>query len=139
MTHTRNDGDGVRPKISAEFASGLNELDPEQMVRAILLLRAQRPVVSHSRQNRMERRAAMDEMRSSAEHMLDALDEILVQYDGHRQVEKPDVFGAIPIETTVEGIRALAKTEWVRAILEDQPIRGELARSLHSPPEKGLD
>jgi hypothetical protein len=62
-------------------------------------------------------------MRSSARQVLADLDDVLERFDGQRFADEPDALGSIPIETTVAGIETLASCDWVRAIIEDQPIQ----------------
>jgi hypothetical protein len=50
------------------------------------------------------------------------LDHILERFDGKRLGTSLDALGCIPVETTAEGIYALAASKHVKAILEDQPI-----------------
>jgi hypothetical protein len=44
------------------------------------------------------------------------------QSGGERLTDDVDVLGSITVETTAEGIKALAASEHVKAILEDQSI-----------------
>jgi hypothetical protein len=110
-------------KLSPEFTARLNNLGPQQKVRAIVLLRAEGTEKSTGqRQSRAERRAAVEAMRKSAEQALGDIDDILRRFGGQRQAERPDALGSIPVETTAAGIRALATSERVRAVMEDQAI-----------------
>jgi hypothetical protein len=121
----RDHDNQAKLKLSPEFAARLSQLEPQQIVRAIVLLRTDNSAKAGARrQSRTERQAAIEAMRGSAQEALSAVDDILDHFDGHRQAEKPDVLGSIPVETTAAGIKALAASEWVRAILEDQPIHG---------------
>lgn len=78
---------------------------------------------SSSRQGCTEREAAVEAARRSAERALTDIDGILEQHDGRRLAKRPNALGSMPVETTAAGIRALASSRWVQAILEDQPIR----------------
>ena len=55
-------------------------------------------------------------------HTMDDIDEILKKHDGRRLARRPDALGSLPVETTAAGIRALARSRWVQAVFEDQPI-----------------
>lgn len=110
-------------KISSEFAARLDGLAPQQMNRVIVLLNAQKTGKSTGhRQSRAERQAAIEVIRKSAEQALDYIDGVLERFGGKRLAESPDALGSIPVETTAAGINALAESEKVRAILEDQTI-----------------
>jgi hypothetical protein len=74
------------------------------------------------RPSRAERQATVDKMKRSAEAAVPEIDEILEKFDGRRTADHPDAFGAIPVETTVDGVIALAEADCVKTILEDQPI-----------------
>ena len=113
-----------KPKISAGFAVRLKRLEPSDRVQAIVLLRTgdvNDP--PGKRQSRAEREAAIEAMRSSAGEALAEIDEILERTNGRRFADAPDALGSIPVEATPVGIRALASSEWVKAIIEDQPIQ----------------
>jgi hypothetical protein len=113
-------------KISPEFAARLADLSPGAHVRAILLLQTQAPAggsetgPSEGRQSRDQRRQAMEATRRSAEQALGDIDAILEHYGGKRLANGASVLGSIPIETTAKGIDALAASNHVKAILEDQ-------------------
>ncbi|OGG43664.1 MAG: hypothetical protein A3F84_25795 [Candidatus Handelsmanbacteria bacterium RIFCSPLOWO2_12_FULL_64_10] len=110
-------------KISPEFAARLDRLEPQQRVRAMILLRAEGPgKLAGQRQSRAERRAAVEAMRKSAEQALIEIDGILEHFGGQRQAERPDVLGTISVETTPAGIQAIAASKSVKAVLEDQAI-----------------
>ena len=120
---TQNKHDSPKEKISAEFAARLDALGPQQQVRAILLLRGRDPQASPAqRPTAADRQASAELMRRSAEQALDSVDKILERFCGQRRASRPDVLGSIPIETTAAGIKALAESEWVKAVMEDQEI-----------------
>jgi sorbitol-specific phosphotransferase system component IIA len=111
-------------KISREFATRLDRLAGDEKVRAVVLLRTQGTAKpSGKRQSPEERAAAVEAVRSSAERALGDVDKVLARFDGKRLAKKPDALGSIPVETTADGIRALASSRRVQAILEDQPLR----------------
>ncbi len=113
----------VHPKISWEFSVRLNRLKPRDKVRAILMLRAEGNGVARLRRpSRAERQGAAERARKSAEAALPEIDQILERFEGHRLAEHPNAIGAIPVETTADGVIALADADCVNAILEDQNI-----------------
>jgi len=104
-------------KLSEPFKVRLSRLGSRAKIRAILLLRtgAVPPGVG--------RREAVAALRESAQQGLRDIDAILERHGGRRLAEAPDALGSVPIETTADGITALAGCEHVKAILEDQAIR----------------
>lgn len=111
-----------KQKISPGFAARLDRLGPRQKVHAILFLHTDVDATSSKRRHGDEREAAIEATRRSAEKALSEVDGILARFDGHRLADHPDVLGSIPIKTTSAGVKALASSEWVAAILEDQEI-----------------
>jgi hypothetical protein len=77
------------------------------------------PAYARTRGNRQ---ATIKAMRKSGEQALPDIDRILARFDGKRLAAKPDALGSIPVETTAAGVIALAASEHVKAILEDQAI-----------------
>jgi hypothetical protein len=112
-----------KKKISSAFSARLARLAPEDKVHAFVLLRAGGAGSrSGKRQTRAEREAAVKAARTSAERALPDIDKILKKHDGRRLARRPNALGSLPVETTAAGIRALARSRWVQAVLEDQPI-----------------
>jgi hypothetical protein len=109
-------------KISPEFSSRLDRLGPRQRVQAIVLLRTDVENRSGKRQRGDEREAIIEATLRSADRALRNVDDILTRHDGHRLADRPDVLGSIPIEATPAGIKALASSKWVTAVLEDQDV-----------------
>lgn len=110
-------------KISSEFSARLARLGPRDKVHAFVLLRTGGTSDrSSTRQGRAERQAAVQAARKSAERALTDIDGILEQHDGRRLAKRPNALGSMPVETTAAGIKALASSRWVQAILEDQPV-----------------
>jgi hypothetical protein len=118
-------------KISPEFATRLNRLEPQQKVRVMVLLQidssqsdnGDRP--SHAplgRQSRTERRAKVQAVRNLADRSWDSISRILQRFGGCPLATRPDALGAIPVEITVAGVKALATCESVKAVLEDQAV-----------------
>jgi hypothetical protein len=112
-----------KKKISAQFSARLARLEPGDKVRAFLLLRVGGPGSrSGRRQTRAEREEAVKAFRKSSGQALDDLDKILKKHDGRLLARRPNALGSLPVETTAAGIRALARSRWVQAVFEDQPI-----------------
>jgi hypothetical protein len=112
-----------KKKISSQFSARLSRLGPKDKVHAFVLLRAGGPGSrSGRRQTRAEREAAVKAARKKSGQALDDLDEILKKHDGRRLARRPNALGSLPVETTAAGIKALARSRWVQAVLEDQPI-----------------
>jgi hypothetical protein len=110
-------------KISSEFAARLTHLEHQQKIRVIVLLQIQddeEPI--EKRPSRIERQAKINEVRARADKALGYIDSIIQYFDGKPLVQRPYLLGAIPIEITVEGVKALAQSGIVRAVIEDQAI-----------------
>ncbi|MDH5507441.1 MAG: hypothetical protein OEZ02_09485 [Anaerolineae bacterium] len=119
-----NDLSMQSPKISPQFEARLEALKPNQTVRAILVIdvperKKNRDLAPPSRQ---ERQAAIEAVRKSAQAAVGAVDEILERHGGQRLSTAPNALGAMPVEATAKGLRELAASEYIRAILEDQEI-----------------
>ena len=113
-----------RPKISPEFATRLMTLEPQQKIRVIVLL--QIPETENKtvkRQTRAERQNTIQSVRNSANQALANITNILQNFEGKTLTEQPDLLGSIPIEITAPGVTALAQSNAVKTIIEDQPIR----------------
>lgn len=113
-----------RPKISPEFATRLMTLEPQQKIRVIVLL--QIPETENNktvtRQTRAERKNTIQSVRNSANQALANITNILQNFEGKTLTEQPDLLGSIPIEITASGVTALAQSDAVKTIIEDQPI-----------------
>ncbi|KOP24518.1 hypothetical protein AMR41_20555 [Hapalosiphon sp. MRB220] len=110
-------------KISREFAARLTHLEPQQKVRVIVLLQVQNPENStEKRQSRAERQAVIKALRESAEQALTNISAIIQRFDGLQLAEHPDLLGSIPVEITPAGVNALAESDLVKAVIEDQAI-----------------
>jgi len=111
-------------KISREFSRRLDRLQPRDKVRAIVMLRAEGNGGGGGgvRPSPAERQDAAEKVSRAAEAALPEIDQILERFDGHRLAEHPNAVGAIPVETTVRGVIALAGADCVKTILEDQNI-----------------
>lgn len=118
-----SDAKSLGSKISPEFRARLSRLDPQQKIRAIVLLETgQRNSLPVRRQTYAERQAAIAHIRSTTQHAMGELNTLLQGFDGHPLAKAPDALGSVPIELNVAGIAALATVSWVKAILEDQDI-----------------
>lgn len=101
----------------------LGRLGPDQKVRAIVLLRLHgSPRGLAGRGSSRERQAAIKAVRQESEPAVRDIDKILQRFKGTRLATHADALGSVPVETTPAGISALAISEHVKAILEDQPI-----------------
>lgn len=109
-------------KISDQFSARLDQLRPRQKVRAIVMLDAGQPAPASRREARVRRGMAVAAVRDAAEAALPDLDRILERHQGRRLADHADALGCVPVEATADGISALAQSEHVKAILEDQPI-----------------
>lgn len=117
-------------KISPEFATRLIHLEPQQKVRVIVLLQVQNAENSiEKRQLRTERQAAIKAVRESAEQALENIGAIIQRFDGQKLAEHPDLLGSIPVEITAAGVNALAESDAVKAVIEDQAIFPEHANN----------
>jgi hypothetical protein len=110
-------------KISANFTSRLGKLKPNQKIRAIILLKVESGTEGQAKRlSSTERKSAMEAVRQSAQSALPEIDRILEDSDGKRLSNEINALGSIAVETTADGIFSLAKSEQVKAILEDQSI-----------------
>src|SRR2546426_9371482 len=117
-----SDNTAQHSKISRECAARLDRYGLKQKVRAIVLLRTKETgTATTQRRSRVNRQATVEAVRQSAEQDLGEIDGILERFDGRRLADV-NALGSIPVETTARGIAALAASEHVKAILEDQPI-----------------
>jgi hypothetical protein len=113
----------AKPKLSPEFVARLSGLHPQQKVRVIVLLQTSEVALSTTHYLRTDRKAAIDSVREFSKNALVDLNQIVQKFGGETLAEKADLLGSIPIEITAEGIEALAQSQSVKAVLEDQPIR----------------
>ncbi len=113
----------AKDKISSQFSGRLSRLGPGTKVRVILMLRTNDAGKSDARRRSLSgRQAAIEHIRKSAKPALIAIDDILGRLGGQRLASAPDALGCIPVETTLAGINELATSDYVKVILEDQPI-----------------
>jgi hypothetical protein len=112
-----------RAKISPGFAARLEQLEPKEKVRAILMLETgntRRGLKRH--RTKTTRQAAIKNTRQSVAEVLPAIDRILKRHRGKRLNSEINTLGAVPVITTSAGINALTDLEHVKAIFEDQAI-----------------
>ena len=68
-------------KISSEFAARLTQLEPQEKVRAIVLLQVKEAKnYTGKRQSRAERQATMKILRESTEQALESIDAIIKRF-----------------------------------------------------------
>jgi hypothetical protein len=112
-----------KPKISPEFARRLARLAPESMARAVVLLDTGRaPAAAPGRSSKPTRKTISEAIQASAAMALVEVDRVLERSGGRRLAAGPDLLGSIPVEAPASALLALARSEQVRAILEDQPM-----------------
>lgn len=109
-------------KISPNFRARLSRLEPTQKVHAIVLLRSPRGEAGNRQEARANRKAILERVREAAAAALPDIDAILERFDGKRLAESADALGSILVETTPDGVEALAASDHVKTILEDQII-----------------
>ena len=109
-------------KISADFANRLSNLHPQQKVRVIVFLYVDKGKNCGARQSPAERKAAIEAIRKSAKLALDYIFKIIQEFGGKPLAEDPGALGQIPIEISAAGVNALAESDLVKAVLEDQQI-----------------
>lgn len=123
-----NPGPAQQSKLNDALARRLEQLTPGQTIRMIVLLSI--PALAHQGSGRASRRAnraaTIEAMRAAAQPGFAEVDRVLTQHGGRRLNGNLSALGAVAVETTADGARALAESEQVRAILEDQPVHGVL-------------
>lgn len=109
-------------KISEPFRARLAKLGAKEKTRAVVLLYT--PLHENGigqRQSRAERQATIEAVRAASMAAATKIDDILEENDGRRLAD-PNALGSVPVETTRAGILALAESDGVKAVLEDQSI-----------------
>ncbi len=110
-------------KISPEFDRRLRTLGPADRVQALLLLKVPgAPRRPGARTSTAERARIAGTIALAGERAVPEIDRILKDHGGRRLAEHASVLRSLPVETTPAGLRALAASGRVRAIIEDQPI-----------------
>lgn len=111
----------MNKKISDEFTARLAGFAPDAMVQAIVIIQVP-PKPSGRRMSRVERRAAVEAIKESAQTAISAIDDVLESHNGKRLSETVDVLGSILVEATPAGLEALATLDRIKAVLENQPV-----------------
>jgi hypothetical protein len=110
-------------KINTAFRARLNRMSRQQKVRAIVVLRVgDTEPTPGRRRSPSQRQAVIEAMRKSTEPALAEIDHVLSRFGGKRLAPNVNALGSVLVETTPDGITALASLDCVKAILEDQPI-----------------
>jgi hypothetical protein len=109
-------------KISVDFANRLSNLQPQQKVRVIVFLHIDNGKNCGARQSPAERKAAIESIRNSAKLAFEYILNIIKDFGGHPLSDNPGALGQIPIEISAAGVNALAESDMVKAVLEDQTI-----------------
>ena len=114
----------LQPKISPILLARLSSLGPKQKLRAIVVLNAPRSGSKSpgKRPDKNERQAVIKEMRLRSPRAIKRIDAILERFEGRRLSPSPTAVGTVVIETNPAGIFALSESEFVKAILQDQPV-----------------
>jgi hypothetical protein len=112
-------------KISPELERRIARLPPASKVSALVVLHRGNGTDGTKRRERLSssgraaRAAAVHEV---AELALPEIDAILARHHGKRLTAHVGPLGYVPIEATPAGLKALASSDLVVAVLEDQPI-----------------
>jgi hypothetical protein len=133
QTNSYQNGDGYGgsakehpTKISNEFAHRLALLPSNHQVRAIVLPAPYLVNGNGSNGARVQgeaRQAILREARTRTEETFAEIDNVLASVGGQRLTESGNALGFVVVETTADGISAIANLGWVGTILEDQAIR----------------
>lgn len=109
-------------KLSTSFAMRLHALPETEKVRVVVKLNTDTERSNAARrQSNDVRQTTLDAVRRAAHAALGQIDEILARCGGQR-LTNPNALGTVSVESTPGGIAALAASECVAAILEDQII-----------------
>jgi hypothetical protein len=124
MLAREKDIKSTRAKISPGFAARLEQLEPEENVCAIVVLKTDDSITTPAkrRPKKLMRRHTARIIRKSSNELLPKIDRILKRHHGKRLKSDADVLGSIPVITTPAGIEALTASEYVKAIFEDQRL-----------------
>lgn len=109
--------------LSKEFESRLSRLAPDTVVQAVVVLNVGAVGGSVAgRLGRGRRREVARSVRKAGAELLVQIDSILACHNGRRLCDSPTALGTVRVETTPAGIRALAQSDQVKSVLEDQRI-----------------
>jgi hypothetical protein len=109
-------------KISPELASRLRRLEPGHQVRVVLFLETPPLPAQADRQTPDERRNSVEAIKRSTQRAVATVDRILADHGGERLSKGPTALGSLNVETTAAGVYALARSKWVKSVVEDQSI-----------------
>jgi hypothetical protein len=109
-------------KISPELASRLRRLEPGHHVRVVLFLETPPPPAQAARQPPEVRQSSVEAVKRSTQRAVSAVDRILADHGGERLSKSPTALGSLNVETTAAGVSALARSRWVKSLVEDQSI-----------------
>jgi hypothetical protein len=114
-------------KISSEFACRLRDLSPQQKVNVLVFLEVGEgeKAMRNSRQTHAERKAARELIRNSASKALNYVQNIIHDFGGKQLAENPNALGCIPVEISAAGVNALAASDAVKVVMEEQKIHPE--------------
>jgi hypothetical protein len=110
-------------KISPELASRLRRLEPGQQTRVVLFLETPPLSGQAARQTPEARQESVEAVKQLTQRALSGIDRILADHGGTRLSKGPNALGSLTVETTARGVSALARSKWVKSVVEDQPIK----------------
>ena len=115
--------ESINHKISPQFAARLKNYSPEQKLQVIVLLKSNNNIADNSqRQSRIARKAAIKASQNLVTQAALEIEHIIQDYAGKTLDKQPNVLGTITVEITPPGIQALALSDSVKAIIENQKI-----------------
>ena len=109
-------------KVSSELASRLRRLEPGQQMRVVLFLEMPPLPAQAARQSPEARQDTVESAKRLTQRALSGIDRILADHSGKRLSKSPNALGSLTVETTAAGVSALARSKWVKSVVEDQPI-----------------
>src|SRR5687768_1611093 len=109
-------------KISPALRSRLKALNPADRVRAVILLALAAADPTPRRRSRANRRASVAAARALGAEALAAVDKVLVAHGGSRLAGGANALGYVSVEVPAAAVDALAQSNHVKAILEDQAL-----------------
>jgi hypothetical protein len=91
-------------------------------VRVLLFLETPPLPAQASRQTPEVRQDSVRSVKQFARRALSDIDRILADHGGTRLSRSPNALGSLTVETTAAGVSALARSQWVKSMVEDQPV-----------------
>ncbi len=114
----------LRSKVSPEFASRLNNYNSKKKIRVIVLLNKKEEGEIRNQQNSFSKRQKfIKTTHNSDKQALKEIEHIIKMFGGRKIEKHPNLLGSMSIEIKASGIKALAASNWIKAIFEDQMIR----------------